>query len=363
MSSFDRYINKKDTNDELKELEDKIDALKNKTQQPKKQEEKVVDMKTVEEDKDVKPVVKNKIRFSRDPYQNKPRIIKDEDIEETDDEMDFDTKKKIIKRYKGETENRLGRRLKRKEKKEFMGLERENFKEKQNTVLILAIIGIFSIFFIYMYVKVEWALIIIIMYGIMVCLPIGMFMGFILLDPWWRCKILRKTTKRNYGIVFFVSKAQKLVTKIKDFDAGLIWKKNSCWVLTKSKVYQLSKDGEQIIERGVINPDKIIALVDTVPVIFVDLDSMEPLSLIAGNEPINPEEIGSSLKSWADNQLAKALFIKKSMDIYFVIIIIASVASAGLAYYGITKMEELKIQMDALKTMITNSFQYIPPNI
>lgn len=356
MSSFDKYMKKENinnTDDELKKLREKIDAFENKKET--KTNDIIVDTKVIDE-----PIVKNnrpKIRFGK----KKNNMEQTEEKDDDSDELDFESRKKIIKRYMDETEHRQGRKLKRKEKREFMNLETENFKEKQNTVLLLAIIGIFSIFFIYMYVKVEWALVIIIMYGIMICLPIGMFLGFILLDPWWRCKILRKTTKRNYGVVFFVSKAQKLVSKIKDFDAGLIWKKTSCWVLTRSKVYQLSKDGEQIVERGVIDPDKIITLVDTVPVLFVDLDSMEPLSLLAGNEPINPEELGSSLKSWADNQLAKALFIKKSMDIYFIIIVIASVASAGLAYYGMTKMEELKIQIDALKTLINNALSYLPP--
>jgi hypothetical protein len=333
MSSIDKYIKKEEV-----------------------EEEPIEEEPVVEEKKEV--ATKKRIRF-KIPEKKKKEPIEEET--EPEKEIDYETKKNIIKKYMGETEHRQGRRLKRKEKREFMNLERENFKEKQNTVLILAIIGIFSIFFIYMYVKVEWALVIIIMYGIMVCLPIGMFLGFIVLDPWWRCKILRKTTKRNFGIVFFVSKAQKMVTKIKDFDAGLIWKKTQCWVLTKSAVYQLSKDGEQLIERGVIESDKIISLVDTVPTLFVDLDSMEPLSLIAGNEPISPEEIGSSLKSWADNQLAKALFIRKSLDMYFIIVIIASIAAAGLAYYGTTKIDELGTKVTALKSLVENALRYLPP--
>lgn len=323
------------------------------------EEEPVEEEPISEEKKEV--ATRKKIRF-KIPEKKKKEPI-DEEETEPKEEIDYETKKSIIKKYMGETEHRQGRRLKRKERKEFMALEKENFKEKQNTILILAMIGIFSIFFIYMYVKVEWALVVIIMYGIMVCLPIGMFLGFIILDPWWRCKILRKTTKRNYGIVFFVSKAQKIVTKIKDFDAGLIWKKTQCWVLTKSAVYQLSKDGEQLIERGVIESDKIISLVDTVPTLFVDLDSMEPLSLMAGNEPISPEEIGSSLKSWADNQLAKALFIRKSLDMYFIIVIIASIAAAGLAYYGTTKIDELSTKITALNNLVQNALQYLPPPI
>lgn len=343
MSDFDKYI---------KKPEEKIEPVEEETEEEIEEPIKEIPVKT-----------KKKIHFrTKIPEKKKPQqeTTDEDETEDEEEEIDFDTKKKIIKRFMGETENRLGRRLKRKERREFKNMEHETYKDKQNTVMILALVGIFSLFFIYMYVKAEWAIVIIILYGIMVCLPIGMFIGFILLDPWWRCKILRKTTKRNYGVVFFVSNG-KMVTKIKDFDAGLIWRKTKCWVLTKSYITQLSKDGEQLVERGHMEPGKILSLVDTVPTLFVDMDSMEPLSLIAGSEPINPEELGSSLKSWADNQLAKALFIRKSLDLYFMIVIIASIASAGIAYLGITKVEELNTKIDALTTLIQNALQYLPP--
>lgn len=285
----------------------------------------------------------------------------DADAKEEDTGFSKELKQKIINRYMKQVEERTGRRLRRKERKEFKMMEKDNFKERQNNILILAVIGIFSLFFIYMYVKAEWVLVIVVMYGVFICIPIGMFVGFIFLDPWWRCKILRKTTKRNYGIVFFVSKANKIVSKIKDFDAGLIWKKNECWILTKGAVYQLSKDAEQLVEKGRIESDKIVSMVETVPVLFVDLDSMEPLSLIAGKEPIRPEEIGANLKSWADNQLAKALFIRKSLDMYFIIVIIASIAAAGIGFFTLTKIDELNTKIDTLKTLIENVLQYLPP--
>lgn len=283
----------------------------------------------------------------------------DADAKNEEEGFGKELKQKIINRYMKQVEERTGRRLKRKERREFNRMEKEDFKERQNNILILAIIGIFSLFFIYMYIQVEWVLVIVVMYGVFICIPIGMFLGFIFIDPWYRCKIMRKMTKRNYGIVFFVSKANKIVSKIKDFDAGLIWKKNECWILTKGAVYQLSKDSDQLVEKGKIESDKIVSLVETVPVLFVDLDSMEPLSLIAGKEPIRPEEIGANLKSWADNQLAKALFIRKSLDMYFIIVIIASIASAAIGFMALTKIDELNTKIDTIKAMLEEVLQYV----
>ncbi len=252
--------------------------------------------------------------------------------------------------------------MRRKEKNMILAKETEGTKNKQWFVFIFAIIGLFFLMSLQYTIKADWVFLIVILLGSMMFLPVGMLVGWALLDPYVRCKILRKASKKNFGIINFVGKGQKIVSKIKNFDNALIWKRNESWVITKEHVYQLSKDGDTIVEKAKINPESIVTLIDTVPVLFVDLDSMQPLSLARDRrEGINPLELGSTLKAWVDNQLAKAMFLKKTMDMYLVIIIIVSVISVGLSYYNMNRISDMTDELKFVKGQLTEVLRLLAP--
>jgi len=170
-----------------------------------------------------------------------------------------------------------------------------------------------------------------------------MLLGWITFDPYMRCKVLRKITKKNYGILHFVGKGGKIVPKIKNFDEGLIWKEDECWVIAKDFVYQITKDGNKINENKRIDPRNIVTLIDTVPTVFVDIDSFEPLRLSSeGREPVNPLEIGSVLKAWVDNQKAKILAGRGRVDILMVATLLMSVAAVIISVMVLSKLDEIK---------------------
>jgi hypothetical protein len=240
--------------------------------------------------------------------------------------------------------------LRRREKNMILAKETEGTKNKQWFVFIFAIIGLFFLMSLQYTIHDDWIILVVLLLGSMMFLPVGMLIGWAMLDPYVRCKVLRKASRKNFGIINFVGKGQKIISKVKNFDTALIWKKNETWVITKEHVYQLSKDGDTIVEKAKIDPESIVTLIDTVPVLFVDLDSMQPLSLARDRrEGINPLELGSTLKAWVDNQLAKAMFLKKTMDIYLLIILIVSVASAFLGYLNMTRMEDIGNQLKAVQ--------------
>jgi hypothetical protein len=244
----------------------------------------------------------------------------------------------------------------------ILSKENEGTKNKQWMVFIIAIVGMFFLMSLQYTVTDDWVIIIVILLGSMMFLPVGMLIGWAMLDPYVRCKILRKASRKNYGIINFVGKGQKIISKIKNFDQALIWKKNETWVITKEHVYQLSKDGDTIVEKAKIDPESIVTLIDTVPVLFVDLDSMQPLSLARDRrEGINPLELGSTLKAWVDNQLAKAMFLKKTMDMYLVVIIIVSVIGVGLSYYNMNRISEMSENMNSIKGQLTEIIRLLAP--
>lgn len=244
--------------------------------------------------------------------------------------------------------------IRKRERNMLLDRESDGLKASQWFIIILAMVGIGFLFMLYQFTNLEWVMPLIILLGSFMFLPAGMIIGWATLDPYMRCKILRRISKRNYGIVNFVGKGNKMVSKIKNFDDALVWKKNKVWVITKEHIYQLTKQGDSIVDKHEIEPDNIISLIETVPVMFVDLDSMQPLSLAKeGREAINPEELGATLKSWADNQLAKAMMLKKTFDMYFIIIIICVIASAGLCYINMTRIDELTALVKTMQGQIT----------
>lgn len=220
----------------------------------------------------------------------------------------------------------------------------------------LGFLGIMFLFLMWQYnPSNEGITIIVFLLGGSLFIPLGMILGWVFLDPFMRCKLMRKMTKgrRNFGIVNFVGKGKKIVTRIKNFDEDLVWIKNKCWALTKAGIYELDKNGEQATENRALNPDSFVTVTESVPTMFIDINSMQPLAFeVTGREGIAPEELGSTLKGWIDNQLAKVMFLKKSLDIYFVVVIICSILSAYFGYQNNQTITELETKIEELSRQI-----------
>jgi len=357
MSTLDKYTKKPELNidDERKRIDERLRALDEREAMQKQKEElfaKETVLKNREppkepEQKKETHLVGNGIRFSKE------EVSASTDITPADEKV-------IMERFMKRNIS-LGRR----ERKFVEGREKEGTKERQNVVVYLAIVGIAFISFMFFYVKVEWMSIVLLYVGLMMFLPIGMILGWALLDPYMRCKILRRASHRNYGIVNFVGKGQKIITKIKNFDDALIWKGNAVWAITKEHIYQLTKDGDKLVTTGKIDSENIVSIVDTVPVLFVDLDSMQPLGLARDRrEGINPLELGPALKSWIDNEKAKALGLRKTMDMFFIILIILAFVSVGIAYISMNNVNDMMAQFTALQgkidMLINNTATVVP---
>jgi len=229
----------------------------------------------------------------------------------------------------------------------------------------LAVVGIILVVVLRNFLPNTAMFALLIIIGATSFLPVGMILGWLLFDPIMRCKVLRKMTKRNYGVVNFVGEGTKLFPKIKNFDYSLIWKQNECWVLAKSRIYQMTKDGNALNDGKQIDPGCIVTYVDTVPVLFVDTHSMEPLILsMEGRASVYPAEIGSALKAWVDNQRAKMMAVKKMENTIMLVIIVACVGAVVVSFITMTKVEEMSESITSLKEqlqfVIDNLKQTIP---
>lgn len=285
------------------------------------------------------------------------RGIEPEDYNEPTNETELDpySERIIQDKYMQRHKN-----MRKSERKLIEGKEYEGNKQRSSGIIYLAIMGLGFISFLYFYLKIEWMIMILLYVGLMMFLPVGMILGWVFLDPYMRCKTMRRMTHKNYGIVNFVGKGQKIVSKIKNFDDALIWRGNSVWAITREHIYQLSKNGDTLAPSGKIDPESVVTLVETVPVLFVDLDSMQPFSLARDRrEGINPLELGSALKSWVDNEKAKALGLRKNMDIMLIIVIIVSLISIGIAYINMTNQSDMMTQISSLKGTVDTLIQQL----
>lgn len=298
---------------------------------------------------------------TQEPIKTIPKATKTkpvEEDEEPDTELNEKEKQSILKKFLASD------RFRRNEEKEKTMKEYDPTKSKQNMVIMLAVIGAVFIFMSYEYIQEPWVLILMMLMGSCMFLPIGMIAGWAFLDTYMRCRILRRMTHKNYGIVNFVGKGNKMVSKIKNFDNDLIWIKDKCWTMRKGMVMLLNKNGNAINEGNEIDPQSIVTLMDTVPIMFVDLDSIEPLSFNREpREQINPIELAANVNSYIDNQLAKIMFLKKTMDIYFMVVILASVAAVGLAYFNMNGINDINTKMKVMQSQLDSILQQltVPP--
>lgn len=247
--------------------------------------------------------------------------------------------------------------------------EKSTVIDIQKFLISFVAVSMFALVMLWSYApKNDVIMIIVTVIGSALFLPIGMVLGWLLLDPYMRCKIARKITHKNFGIVNFVGKPNRVTGRIKNFDDDLIWIKTKCWAISKQGIYEVDKNGERATEGNILDPESFILVTETVPIMFVDINSMTPLRLEGdGRDPVSPEEIASILKGWIDAQMAKLMFMKKTMNIMLIIAICAAAAGAYFGYMNNTSMEELtgmvkslQGQVAILQQTITNSTA-LPP--
>jgi len=218
------------------------------------------------------------------------------------------------------------------EKKEYKPKPKINLYDLTKFMFLVSIIIVFSLSF---YLGQTGILIMSLM-GSFFFLPIGIIIGWIILDPFMRAKALRTLTKKNYGIVFLTGRGKNVITKVKNFNEDLIWLgKDKCWHISPYEVKNLIKHEEKY-KIGSEN----INYLSGVPCLFLDIDSMKPLSFYKEKTPISPEEAGSALMGWTVNQMAKGMFFKKTMELIFIIIAFLAIGAVFFAYNANNTLNE-----------------------
>lgn len=194
------------------------------------------------------------------------------------------------------------------------------------------------------------------MFAIFFSVPIGLFLGWMFFDPYQRAKTKRFMLKKNYGIVNFVTKGNKIISKIKNFDHDLLWVDDGVWVLESNRVYKLDKvdENEKEEKSHPLQEDHFLSLTG-IPVIFLSIDTMRPLTLHKQEGDANPIDLASTLKGWVMNQLAKNMFFKKTFTAMSLITIVLLIVVAYFTWENYTVLQELKDVLPALQRLADRS--------
>ena len=209
-------------------------------------------------------------------------------------------------------------------------------------------------------------------------LPIGLALGWIIFDVYMRARVMRTLLRKNYGVLHIVSRGKNIVTKVLNFDSSVVELNNFVWVINPKKIYSLEKQdlsgseekvfaevrqeaikaGREYVEKDgklftEVNSytlqDKLYKVMG-VPALFVDYDTVEPIGLsqdIDEKSNVTPEAMGSILKGWIYNQLAKNLLTRRNLQIGVVLVLIAVVGvGVGLYYVHQQNSEILEILKD-----------------
>jgi hypothetical protein len=195
--------------------------------------------------------------------------------------------------------------------------------------------------------------------------PPFIFVGWLMADPLHRAKTKRTIFKKNYGVVNFVSRGKKILTKIKDFNCDTIWVKNAVWMMEPGRIFKKirSEDSSEMEESWPITEKNIHDQIG-IPEIYLDIDTMRPLEFdYMQKTPISPIDAGSTLKGWVFNELAKNLFVKRTLSIMLIIAIVAAACSAYIAFLSYQGTEDMKPVLKSIQDTVNLMKQTQGPTV
>ena len=198
--------------------------------------------------------------------------------------------------------------------------------DANRAIMFTSVLGMLAIIMFYQMVdKVSSGLGIILLFlGMAAFFPLGTIVGKFLLDPYIRCKILRKMRGKNYALVHFVYKGgQRIDIKIKNLDDDVVVTKDDTkiWVLEEGSIYYITRDDTKILHSQ-IEGHNVVTSPQDVPMVFLDPETMLPLRFYKPQTATNPQHVGATILGYINNQIAKNMFFQKQKQTIFNLIIL-----------------------------------------
>ncbi len=194
-------------------------------------------------------------------------------------------------------------------------------------LVFASVIGIFGLW--WFYGDTENVILITMLAGGIFYLPLGIILGKIMLDPKTRVRALRAITRKNLGLISFVSRGRQIKSLIRNLDEDFIWIGKKVWHITNEKIYWYDEANEE--KEIDLDPSKSYTS-SGIPMLFIAINNLTPLSFGETTTTNKPEQLGSSMKGWAANQLANNVLAGKSIQIGMFLILIGVAAAATFSF-------------------------------
>lgn len=203
------------------------------------------------------------------------------------------------------------------------------------------------------------------LFGMMAFLPLGFIGGWLFLDPYMRCKLMRRLRGKNYGIVNFLHKGgQRITTRIKNLDDDVIIENGRMWLLDREGIQYIDKNNEKKLWKK-IDVEHMKTLPADVPSLFLDTETMSPIKFVEQPSKTNPQQAGAVILGYINNQVQKNSMLKKGSTILFIIILAVAVLSLVISLQLYNWVEEMHNVLPALRHQISTMSdllaQYNPP--
>lgn len=176
---------------------------------------------------------------------------------------------------------------------------------------------------------------------IIIGIAVGLCIAWLIgrwLDPYWRTKMLRNYTKKDYFLVYLMPKNRlTLRPVIINIEEGTIQHKNKMWSLTRGKIYNKEEPEKQT---NIRNP-QYVKWEQGVPVVFLDEDTLIPLNFETQFSEAKPSEIYSTLSQWHANQRLKTMGMgQQNLMLYVLIIGILTLGAVGFVGWDYIQFKE-----------------------
>jgi len=209
----------------------------------------------------------------------------------------------------------------------------------------------------------DMGLVVSIVFSIMIlAVALAFFVGRIS-DPIWKAKILRMVDrKKNYYLIGFVSKSGNHIRdKIIDIEHAVLEHRGKMWVADRGRIFDESNP-----DNGFFIGGKPRLWEEGVPRLFVNDDDFMPMTFFESQSHVKPDEIGSELKAWVDNQIAKAIaqFAKafasiKNHQMLLWICIVIGIAAVGFAFINMQAINNLQMSVNTLQTQVNQTARIV----
>lgn len=188
-------------------------------------------------------------------------------------------------------------------------------------------------------------------------------------DVYFRIKMLRQITKKDYHLAEIVSKDKK--TKIQKVflpDNSVIWNGLDSYTVEADRIYRTDKPHDMFF----LKRDKL-TWKEGIPILTLDEDTFRPIDYAwAEKSAVASSEIGSLMKSWVVNQSSKAIVIafndmKNSQKATFITLAISllTLLCCGVLYMQLSDMTKQigfdKAEVEQIKTQTNYLYEYIIP--